>query len=110
MKAINARAMSWQCMSGRQGEPSDMIRISRVAIAQAKRLLTTRSVRNIGECPYAVAFRKYAGVKVSSASDETACSVSIFDLAYAVRGLSGSFSSRSSFSPAPYTEQLAANK
>ena len=63
-----------------------MMRISPVATAQANRLLTTRSIRSIGEWPYAVALRRKAGLKFSSASAETACSVSILDLAYAVRG------------------------
>ncbi len=42
-----------------------MIRISPVATAQANRLLTTRSIRSIGECPYAVALRRKAGLKFS---------------------------------------------
>jgi hypothetical protein len=51
MKAMKARAMSRQWMRGRHGEPSDMMRISPVATAHARRLLTTRSVRNRGEWP-----------------------------------------------------------
>ena len=40
-----------QVISGRQGEPSLMMRISPKAIAEASKLFTTRSIRSIGESP-----------------------------------------------------------
>ena len=55
--------MSSTCTSGRQGEPSLSSRTWPVVIATAVRLLTTMSMRCRGEAPYAVALRRYVGLK-----------------------------------------------
>src|SRR5437867_1397465 len=67
------------------------------------RLLTTTSARRRGETPYAVAFLKNVGLKLSSASFATSCSTSTFDRPYAVIGLNAACSSSIVSPPAaPY--------
>src|SRR4030095_4525492 len=102
--------MSSTCTSGRQGVPSLLIKTSPVVYAKPTRLFTTRSLRSFGETPYAVAFRRNVGLKLSSASRETSSSTRILDAPYGVTGLKVASSFNISFpSDTPYKLQEEEN-
>ena len=88
-----ALPMSIACTSGRHGEPSLVMAISRVVNASPDRLLSTMSKRMRGEAPNAVALRRNVGEKLSSASRPTSRSTSPLQTPYAVWGLIGDVSS-----------------
>ncbi len=66
--------MSAAWTSGRHGEPSLWSRTSPAVSAAPVRLLTTMSARSLGLEPYAVALRRYVGLKSSSANLPISCS------------------------------------
>jgi hypothetical protein len=76
-----ACAMSRMWTSGRHGEPSLIILISRVVQASPARLLRTTSNRMYGLAPNAVALRRKTGEKLASAIAFTSRSTSTLQCA-----------------------------
>src|SRR5690606_32317154 len=105
-----ARAMSSTCTSGRQGEPSLCKRTSPLVYAVPVRLLTTMSARSRGDEPYAVAFSRYVGMKLSSANLARPASTSTLLSPYGVTGLNVAISLTGASPAAPYNEQEEENR
>src|SRR5208283_368811 len=100
-----ARAISLTSMSGRHGVPSLRMRMVPVATAVATKSFSTRSRRNRGLLPQAVAKRRQVIEKSPPASRARAHSAEYFERAYAVRGFTAEDSVRAPSSAKPYTEQ-----
>jgi len=77
--------------------------------ALATKSFSTKSRRSLGLAPQAVANLKHFILKLSSSRPLREFSTLIFDFAYAVNGLTSSFSVLSLSPAAPYTLQLDAN-
>src|SRR5687767_5769294 len=97
--------MSSTCTNGRQGEPSLCRRTSPLVNAVPVRLLTTMSARSRGDEPYAVALRRYVGLKLSSASFARPASAITLLSPYGVTGLNEAASVTGTSPADPYNEQ-----